>query len=137
MSTTATATQTTTASTTTAARPRTRVSWRVGLATGVVAAAATTALAAAIRAAGLELGVDSEPIPLAAFAQMVLLGAIIGIVIARHARRTTFLRAAVVLTAASCIPSLVLGTTVGDKLGLVLTHVVAAAIVVPRLAPRD
>lgn len=115
----------------------TRVSWRAGLITVVVAAAVTTALAAAFGALGFPLDVGGEPIPVFAFAQMVLLGGAIGIVLARRVRRTTFVRATVVLTALSCVPSLALGTTVGDKLGLVLTHLVAASIVVPRLAPRD
>jgi uncharacterized protein DUF6069 len=114
-----------------------RVSWRSGVTTAVIAAVVTTALAAAFHAVGAPLEVDGEPIPVFAFAQMVLLGGIIGIVLARHTRRTTFLRAIVVLTALSCVPSIALGTSVGDKLGLVLTHLVAAAIVVPRLAPRD
>ena len=65
---------------------------------------------------------------------MVALGRVIGIVLARHLGRTAYLRATVVLTALSCVPSLALGDTVGDKLGLVLTHLVAAAIIVPRLA---
>ena len=66
---------------------------------------------------------------------MVLLGTLIGIVMARRLRTSTFVRATVVLTAASCIPSLALGTGI-SKLVLVLTHVVAAAIVIPRLASR-
>jgi len=41
-----------------------------------------------------------------------------------------------VLTALSCVPSVALGTTAADKVGLVATHVVAAAFIVPRLAPR-
>jgi hypothetical protein len=113
---------------------RIRVSWRSGLTTGVVAAAVTTALAGAFAAAGSPLEVQGEAIPVFAFAQMVLLGSVIGIVVARHSRRTTFVRATVVLTAASCIPSLALGTGVFSKLALVLTHVVAATIVIPRLA---
>jgi hypothetical protein len=128
-----TITATTVSTTTTPAR----VSWRGGVTTAAVAAAVTTALAAAFNTLGAPLEVGGEPIPVFAFTQMVLLGGVIGIVLARHTGRTTFLRATVVLTALSCVPSLALGTTVGDKLGLVLTHAVAAAIVVPRLAPRD
>lgn len=67
---------------------------------------------------------------------MVVLGGLIGIVVARHVGRTAFLRATVALTALSCVPSIALGTALGDKAGLVLTHLVAAAIIVPRLAPR-
>lgn len=125
-----------TATTRPAAETRTRVTWKAGIATGVAAAAVVIGLAAVFHAAGAPLSVDGEAIPLPGFAQMVLLGAVIGIVLARHTSRATFFRTTVVLTAISCIPSLALGTSVGDKLGLVLTHVVAAAIIVPRLAPR-
>jgi hypothetical protein len=138
MTTTATtriATGTRTTRTRTAAT-RTRVSWRSGLTTAAIAAAGTTALAAAIRTAGVELGVDGEPIPILGFAQMVLLGGLIGIVLARHVGRTAFVRTSVVLTALSCVPSVALGTTAADKIGLVVTHVVTAAFIVPRLAPR-
>jgi hypothetical protein len=114
---------------------RTRVpSWRSGLATGVVAATATTATVLVMRAVGVPLEVGGEPIPLLGFAQMVLLGTIIGIVMARRLGRASFIRATVVLTAASCIPSVALGTGVDSKLGLVVTHVIAAAIVVPWFA---
>jgi hypothetical protein len=115
---------------------RTRVGWGPGLLTIALGAAGTAALAAIIRAAGVQLGVGGEPIPILAFAQMVLLGGLIGIVVARHAGRSAFLRATVALTALSCVPSIALGTTAADKVGLVVTHVAAAAFIVPRLAPR-
>jgi hypothetical protein len=112
-----------------------RVSWRAGLTTVALAAVATTLLAAVLRAAGAGLTVDAEPIPLPAFAQMVLVGGVIGLVVARHVGRTTFVRTTVALTALSCVPSIALGTTLADQAGLVLTHVAAAAFIVPRLAP--
>jgi hypothetical protein len=111
--------------------------WRYGLATGVVAAAATAGGVAVLRAAGVPFEVGGEEIPLFAFVQMVALGTLIGIVLARRLRTTTFVRATVLLTAASCIPSLALGTGVASKLALVLTHAVAATIVVPALARRQ
>ena len=57
--------------------------------------------------------------------------------IARHTSRTTFYRVAVALTALSCVPDVALGDGAVSKAGLVLTHVVAAAIIVPRLARRE
>ena len=54
--------------------------------------------------------------------------------LARHTSRRTFLRTTIVLTALSVVPSIALGATVADKLGLVVTHLVAAAIIIPRLA---
>jgi hypothetical protein len=127
---------TTIALTRTTPSTRTRVGWRSGLVTTAVAAIGTTVLAAVIRAAGVELGVDGEPIPLLGFAQMVALGGLIGIVVARHTGRTAFYRTTILLTVLSCVPSIALGTTAADKIGLVVTHVAAAAFIVPRLAPR-
>jgi hypothetical protein len=108
--------------------------WRSGLATGAVAAAVTTVVAVALRAAGVPLEIAGEEIPVLAFAQMVLLCSVVGIVIARHTRRTTFVATTVVLTVLSFVPDVTADTGTASKLGLILTHVVAAAIVIPRLA---
>ncbi|CAI9412519.1 DUF6069 family protein [Nocardioides sp. T2.26MG-1] len=119
------------------ARPAgSRVTWRAGVATTVAAALVVAMLAVAFDVAGAPLGVEGEPIPPLGFAQLVVISGVIGIVVARHVGRTAFLRTTVTLTALSCVPSIALGTTAGDKAGLVLTHLVAAAIIVPRLAPR-
>jgi hypothetical protein len=125
---------TTITATTVPAATHARVSWRSGLTTAAIAAVVTPALATVFTVADAPLGVHGEAIPILAFVQMVLLGSLIGIVLARHSRRTTFLRVTVALTALSCVPSVALGTGAVDKLGLVLTHLVAAAIVIPRLA---
>jgi hypothetical protein len=117
-------------------RAQGRVTWKRGLATGAVAAGVVTAIAAAFRAVGHPLSVSDGAIPLIGFAQMVLLATVVGIVIARHTSRSTFYRVAVALTALSCLPDLALGEGLLSKVGLVLTHVVAALIIVPRLA-RD
>jgi len=50
--------------------------------------------------------------------------------------RTTFYRATVALTVLSCVPDIAWGDGFVSKAGLVLTNVVAAAIIVPRLARR-
>ena len=113
-----------------------RVTWKRGLATGAVAAVAATAIAAAFQAAGHTLSVTDGAIPPLAFAQMVLLSTVVGIVIARHTSRTTFFRVAVALTVLSCVPDVALGDGPLSTAGLILTHVVAAAIIVPRLARR-
>ena len=114
----------------------TRVTWQRGLATGAVASVVVTAVAAVFQAAGHTLGVDDGAIPLASFAQMILLSTVVGIVVARHTSRTTFFRAAVALTVLSCVPDIAWGDGFVSTAGLVLTHVVAAAIIVPRLARR-
>jgi len=125
-----------TITTTAPAAVTSRVSWGSGLVTVVAGAVVTPLVALALQAAGVGLEIDGESIPVLAFAQMVALGGVIGIVLARHLGRTAYLRTTVTLTALSCVPSLALADTVGDKLGLVLTHLVAAAIIVPRLARR-
>ena len=108
--------------------------WRSGLATGAVAAVVTTVVAVALRALGVPLEIAGEEIPVAAFAQMVLLSTVVGIVLARRMSASTFVRTAIVLTAVSFIPDVLADTGTASKLGLILTHVVAAAVVIPRLA---
>ena len=115
--------------------------WRPALASGVVAAVATTAIAAVARAAGVSFATDGEPIPLIAFAQMTLLGALLGFVIARLCRRATrprgmFVRLTVALTALSVVPDVAMSFDAASRFVLVLTHATAAAIVVPVLARR-
>ena len=59
---------------------------RTTVVAGLVAAAVTTGVAAAFHAAGVSFEVDGEMIPLAGFAQMTFLGAVIGgVVLVRHA----------------------------------------------------
>jgi Family of unknown function (DUF6069) len=117
-------------------------SWHSGLVTGVLAAVVTTAAAMAAHAVGVSFEIEGEMIPWAGFAQMVLLGTFIGLVLARQlARRASsprsiFVRTTVVLTALSCIPDVLVDADTGTKLALAATHVLAAAIVIPRLA-RD
>jgi len=107
---------------------------------GLAAATATTVVAAALHAAGVSLEVGGEMIPLAGFAQMTFLGAVIGglllAVLNRRSAdpRTRFLQIAVVLTALSCVPSVALPSDVATKVTLVGLHLFAAAVIVPVLA---
>jgi hypothetical protein len=115
--------------------------WRPALVCGAVAAAATTAIAAIADTAGVSFETDGEPIPLMGFAQMTLLGALLGLVIARLCRRaayprTTFVRITVALTALSVVPDFTMSFDAASRIVLVLTHMGAAAIVVPVLARR-
>jgi len=113
---------------------------RTTVAVGALAAAGATAVAAALHAAGVSLTVQGETIPLAGFAQMTFLGAVLGgIIVAVLNRRsaaphTRFLQTAVVLTTLSCVPSIAFPSAGGTKVALVVTHLVAAAIIVPVLA---
>ncbi|MEZ5411976.1 MAG: DUF6069 family protein [Acidimicrobiales bacterium] len=122
----------------TAARPRL---WTVGLGSGVVAAAATTVTAVAARAVDVPLTVSGEAIPTMGYAQLTLVGAVLGILLARLSRRfahprTVFVRTTVALTALSVVPDVLVDASVASRLVLAATHVVAAAIIVPTLARR-
>lgn len=115
---------------------------RAGLGHGALAAAATTVMAVAARAVDIDLAVDGEQIPVLGFAQLTLIGALIGVVLAKASvrwsdrPRTTFIRTTVALTALSMVPDAMVDATTASKVVLALTHVVAAAIVVPALARR-
>jgi hypothetical protein len=116
--------------------------WKAGLAAGAVAAVATTAVAGIAHAAGVDLEVSGEAIPLAGFAQMTLLFTVVGVLIARTLRsrsaqpRSRWLAVTGALTALSFVPDLTAQADTGTKLVLMLTHVVAAAIVIPTIARR-
>lgn len=116
---------------------------RSGAVAAVAAAAATTAVAAVAHAAGVSLETaPGEAIPLLGFAQLTLFFTAVGVVIARTIGRrarhpyTTFVKTTVALTALSIVPDLVLSADVATKLTLIATHLVAAAIVIPRLSHR-
>ncbi|MGY0502952.1 DUF6069 family protein [Nocardia sp. FBN12] len=116
--------------------------WRPAAAAAVVAAAATTAVAAVAHAAGVSLAIEGQQIPLAGFAQLTLIFAAIGILLAAALRkwagnpRTVFVRTTIALTALSLVPDVFVNAAVETKLTLMLTHLVAAAIVIPVVAAR-
>jgi|SRR5436190_7659899 len=113
-----------------------------GLLAGAGAAVATSAIAAVAHGLGVSLDVGGSAIPIAAFAQLTFVAAVIGTILAvvlsrraDHPQRT-FVRTTVVLTALSIVPDVLVDAQVATKLTLALTHVVAAAIVIPALASR-
>jgi hypothetical protein len=116
-------------------RPRTRALVRRGALAGAAAAVCTTAMAAIARAAGVRLEVDAAAIPLTAFALWTLVGAALGVVLARLLRaRRRFLVVTVVATGLSLIPPIALPDDSGTTLVLVAAHLLAAAIVIPTLS---
>jgi hypothetical protein len=122
---------------------RTTPLWRTGLRAGAIAAAATTAVAGLAMAAGVPLEIDGEQIPLLGYAQLTLVCAALGVLLAKAARRwagnprRAFLVTTLVLTALSFVPDLTApAATTATRLVLIATHVVAAAIVIPALAAR-
>jgi hypothetical protein len=113
-----------------------------GLVSGAIAAVATSTAVLLAHAAGEDIAVGGEEIPVVGFAQLVMVGALISIALARvfsrraQRPRSTFVRTTVALTALSMVPDLVVDASSATKLVLALTHVIAAAIIVPTLAAR-
>ncbi|WP_433327818.1 DUF6069 family protein [Spirillospora sp. CA-294931] len=113
-----------------------------GLTAAAVAAAATAAVAAAGDLAGISLAVGGKPIPPTGFAVLTAVFSVVGLglalVLARTARRprTAFVRTTIVLTALSLVPDVLADASTATKLLLMLTHLVAAAIVIPAVARR-
>jgi peptidoglycan/LPS O-acetylase OafA/YrhL len=113
-----------------------------GLAATAVAALATSTVAAVGSAASISLDVSGAPIPVSGFAVLTvvfsLVGVVLAAVLARRARRprSTFVRTTVVLTALSLVPDVVADATTDTRVLLMVTHLVAAAIVVPAVARR-
>ncbi|HEY9556238.1 MAG TPA: DUF6069 family protein [Acidimicrobiales bacterium] len=113
---------------------------RTTLVSGLAGAAITTVAAAAADATGVSFEIEGEVIPLLGFAQMTLLGAVIGgVLLAVLNRRSAsarqrFFQATVALTALSCLPSVLMPDDAGTQITLVALHVLAAAIIVPALA---
>lgn len=112
---------------------------RTTVSIGVLAAAVTTAGAVGLRAAGVPLAVHGK-IPLAAFAQVTFVAAVIGgVLVALLNRRSSALRRQFVemtigLTAISCAAPAAFADTTASRVALVGLQLVAAAIIVPALA---
>jgi hypothetical protein len=132
----------TTANTTRATTPIIGALIRTGVVATVAASVATMAVAAAGHAAGVSLDIGGVPIPITGFGMLTAVFSLMGVVIAallsRFARgpRRTFVRTTVVLTVLSLVPDVIADAGTATKALLMLTHLVAAAIVVPALARR-
>jgi hypothetical protein len=116
--------------------------WLTGAVAAVAASVATVAVAAAGQAAGISLDIAGAPIPLNGFATLTAVFSVVGIVLAaalakwaRHPRRA-FVRTTVVLTVLSLVPDVLVDAAPATKALLMLTHLVAAAIVIPAVARR-
>jgi hypothetical protein len=115
---------------------------RTGLVATVAASVATMAVAAGGHAAGISLDMSGAPIPVSGFgvltAAFSLIGVIMAALMARFARhpRRTFVRTTVALTVLSLVPDVIADAGPATKALLILTHLVAAAIVIPAVARR-
>lgn len=113
---------------------------KAGLAAVAVASCATTTIAAAGSAAGISLDVAGQPIPVLGFGTLTAIFSVVGLVLAailartvRHPR-SAFVRTTLVLTALSLVPDLIADAGWATRALLMLTHLVAAAIVIPAVA---
>lgn len=113
-----------------------------GLVATAAASVATPIVAAAGHAAGISLEIGGAPIPVVGFGTLTaffsLVGLVLAVVLARLTRhpRSAFVRTTVVPTALSLVPDVIVDAAVPTKALLMLTHLVAAAIVVPAVARR-
>ena len=128
--------------TTIATPTRTSHLFRDGVIALAAASVATVSVAAAGQAAGVSLDVDGAPIPVLGFGTLTAFFSFVGLVLAavlsrtvRHARRA-FVRTTVVLTALSLVPDLLVAAAPATRALLMLTHLVAATIVIPAVARR-
>jgi hypothetical protein len=133
---------TTTVSTTRAAASSLGALTRTGVVIAAVASAATMTVAAAGHAAGISLDMGGAPIPVTGFGVLTAVFSLVGLVLAvalsRTARnpRRTFIRTTVVLTVLSLVPDAIADAGPATKALLMVTHLVAAAIVIPAVARR-
>lgn len=131
-----------TAVTHTATATRTTPLWRTGAAAAIAAAVATVTIAAVATAIGVPIKIDGAPIPLLGFAQLTLFFSAIGLILAKALTRwavtpkRTFLVTTLALTALSIVPDLLVGATTATRVTLILTHLAAAAIVIPAVTAR-
>ncbi|MFE6286241.1 DUF6069 family protein [Streptomyces sp. NPDC057877] len=123
--------------------------WLVGVLSAVAGALVTEAFALVARASGVPMeaagsgATEAAEIPVGGFAGGVLFWSVVGIVLApalaRWAGRParTFVAITVPLTALSMIaPALAPHTATSTQIILALSHVVAAAVIIPPLARR-
>jgi L-alanine-DL-glutamate epimerase-like enolase superfamily enzyme len=124
-----------TASTVQAARPGMWLLVRRGAVAGAIAAVVTTATAAIARSADVPLEVDGAAIPVAAFAMWTVIGAALGVVLARLlGDRRRFVMVTLAATGLSLIPPIALPDDVATKAVLVAAHLLAAGIIIPTLS---
>ena len=113
-----------------------------GVVATALASVATSIVAAAGQAAGISLDIGGAPIPVQGFAVLTtffsLVGLVLAVVLSRVARRprSTFIRTTVALTVLSLVPDVLADATPATQALLMLTHLVAAAIVIPAVACR-
>ena len=118
-------------------QPNTRDLVRSGAIAGAIAAVCTTVVAVTASAADVSLEIDAQAIPVAAFAWWTLVGAAVGVVLARLLReRRRFVVVTTVLVGLSLIPAIAAPDDTATRAVLVGAHLLAAAIIIPALSRR-
>jgi hypothetical protein len=113
-----------------------------GLLATAAAAVATAAVAGVGQLAGISLDVSGAPIPVIGFSSLTAIFSVVGLLLALVLRRfasrprVAFVRTTVVLTVLSLVPDVLADAAPTTKMLLMLTHLVAAAIVIPTIARR-
>jgi hypothetical protein len=120
-----------------ATQPSTRRLVRSGALAGAIAAVSTTVVAAIARAGDVSLEIDGTAIPIPAFAWWTIVGAALGVVLARLLRvRRRFVVVTTIAAVLSLIPAIATPDDTATKAVLVGAHLLAAAIIVPILSQR-
>ena len=114
-------------------QPSTRRLVRSGALAGALAAVGTTI----VRAADVSLDINATAIPIPVFAWWTIIGAALGVVLARLLReRRRFVVVTTVAAGLSLIPAIAAPDDTATKAVLVGTHLLAAAIIIPTLSQR-
>jgi peptidoglycan/LPS O-acetylase OafA/YrhL len=117
--------------------PSTRRLVRSGALAGALAAVCTSTVAAIASAADVSLDVDATAVPIPAFAWWTLVGAAVGVVLARLLReRRRFVVVTTVAAGLSLIPAIAAPDDTATKAVLVGAHLLAAAIIIPALSKQ-
>lgn len=118
-------------------QPSTRRFVQIGALAGAIAAVCTTGVAAIASAIGVSLEVNAEAIPIPAFALWTIIGATLGVVLARLLReRRRFVVVTAIATCLSLIPPIAAPDDTATKVVLVGAHLLAAAIIIPTLSQQ-
>ena len=118
-------------------QPSTRRLVQIGTLAGAIAAVCTTTVAAIASAAGVSLEIDATAVPIPAFAWWTIIGAALGVVLARLLReRRRFVVVNTVAVGLSLIPAIAAPDDTATKAVLVGCHLLAAAIIIPTLSRR-
>src|SRR6478735_8098064 len=110
---------------------------RSGAIAGAIAAVCTTVVASIASAADVSLEINGTAIPIPAFAWWTIIGAALGVLLARRLRdRRRFVVVTTIAVGLSLIPAIAAPDDTATKAVLVGCHLLAAAIIIPTVSRR-